>query len=174
MIYEIKHRISGNVLFSLECGSLKLCLEAAVENQAYLRGANLREADLSGANLSEADLREADLSGANLRGANLREAYLSGADLSEADLREAYLREADLRGANLREAKGIVSMPVSDLQYVWFGVWFGSQWMVQARCRWFTISEAREHWIGDHYTRSQSVKDTVEFALEWLGKQEPK
>jgi len=144
MIYEIKHRISGNVLFSLECGSLKLCLEAAVENQAYLRGANLREADLSGANLSEADLREADLSGANLR------------------------------GANLREAKGIVSMPVSDLQYVWFGVWFGSQWMVQARCRWFTISEAREHWIGDHYTRSQSVKDTVEFALEWLGKQEPK
>ena len=163
-LFEIKHRISGNVLFSLECGSLKLCLQAAVENGADLIGANLRGADLRGANLREANLRGADLRWADLIGANLREADLSGANLSGADL-----RWADLIGA-----KGIVSMPVSDLKYDWFGVWYEDQWMVKAGCRWFTISEAREHWIGDHYTRSQSVKDTVEFALEWLGKQEPK
>lgn len=49
MKFEIKHRFSGSVLFSLECGSLKLCVEAAVKGGADLRGANLRGADLGGA-----------------------------------------------------------------------------------------------------------------------------
>ena len=66
MLYEIKHEYSGEVLFSLECGSLRLCVEAAVRSEADLYGANLR-----GANLRGADLYGADLYGANLRGANL-------------------------------------------------------------------------------------------------------
>ena len=56
-LFEIKSRLTGNILFSLECGSLKLCVEAAIR-----RDANLRCADLSCADLCCADLR-----GANLR-----------------------------------------------------------------------------------------------------------
>ena len=54
--FEIKHRYSGAVLYSLETESIKLCLEAAAK---------------SGAKLSEANLSWADLRGANLIGANL-------------------------------------------------------------------------------------------------------
>jgi hypothetical protein len=103
---EIKHWITGAVLFEFECEG------NTIARTVY--EANLREADLRGANLCEANLREADLRGANLRGANLRGADLRGAnlrgadlygaDLRGADLREANLREADLRGANLRGA----------------------------------------------------------------------
>ena len=66
MLFEIKHRFSGSVLFSLETESLKLCVEAAVKSGAYLRGANL-----DGANLDGAYLRGAYLDGANLRGSKL-------------------------------------------------------------------------------------------------------
>jgi len=72
MKFEIKHRITGSVLFSLQCGSLKLCLEAAVGQGANLRSANLRSANLQGANLRGANLRSANLQGANLRGADLQ------------------------------------------------------------------------------------------------------
>ena len=56
MIFEIKHRYSGNVLFSnvlfsLETDSLKLCVEAAIKSGAKLSGADLSGADLYGANL---------------------------------------------------------------------------------------------------------------------------
>ena len=37
MLYTIEHRVSGAVLFSLGCGSFKLCVEAAVKSGAYLR-----------------------------------------------------------------------------------------------------------------------------------------
>ena len=67
MKIEIKSRFSGNVLFGLEIGSLKLALEAAVKS----------EADLSGANLYGANLREADLRGANLHGAKQRIVQIS-------------------------------------------------------------------------------------------------
>ena len=114
MLFKIKHRFGGSILFSLETESLKLCLEAAVKGGAYLgsadlggadlRGANLRGADLRGANLGGADLGGADLDGAYLRGAYLRGAYLRGANLDGADLRGANLRGANLDGANLRGA----------------------------------------------------------------------
>ena len=89
MLFEIKNRFTGNVIFSLECGSLKLCVEAAVQAKTCLGGANLRGAYLSGADLGRANLRGAYLSGADLGGANLSGAYLSGANLSGADLRGA-------------------------------------------------------------------------------------
>ena len=80
MLFEIKSRFTGEVIFKLETESFKLCVEAAVKSEA---------------NLSEANLSEADLSGANLYVANL-----SGANLSEADLSRA----------NLYEAKGMVKI----------------------------------------------------------------
>jgi hypothetical protein len=140
MIFEIKSRLSGNILFSLETTSLKLCVEAAVKSGANLSGAylpraNLFRADLSGADLSGANLSEAylsgaylsganlseaylsgaylsgaNLSGANLYGANLPRAYLSGANLSGADLSGAYLYGADLSRANLFEARNMVKI----------------------------------------------------------------
>jgi len=36
MIFKIKNRFTGHVLFSLETESLKLCVEAAVNDGAYL------------------------------------------------------------------------------------------------------------------------------------------
>ena len=66
MLYEIKHRYTGAVMFALECESLKLCVEAAVSAKANLRGADLRGAYLYGANLRGADLRGANLYGADL------------------------------------------------------------------------------------------------------------
>lgn len=44
MIFEIKHRIAGRILFSLETKSLKLCVEAAVKSGANLSGADLSDA----------------------------------------------------------------------------------------------------------------------------------
>ena len=101
MLFEIKHRFSGSVLFSLETESLKLCVEAAVKSGAYLRGANLDGANLSGAYLRGANLSGAYLRGAYLRGANLEGAYLRGAYLDSTYLDGAYLRGANLDGANL-------------------------------------------------------------------------
>ena len=59
MKFEIKARITGKGLFSIETETLKLCLEAAVKKSAYLRGADLGGADLRGAYLRGADLRGA-------------------------------------------------------------------------------------------------------------------
>jgi len=69
MLFEIKHRFTGAVLFSLETESLKLCVEAAVKSGADLRGAYLGGAYLFGAYLFGADLGGADLRGAYLGGA---------------------------------------------------------------------------------------------------------
>ena len=78
MKFEIKHRYSGVVLFSLETTDLRLAVEAAVKNKA-----NLSKANLSKANLSEANLSKANLSKANLSKANLSKADLSKANLTQ-------------------------------------------------------------------------------------------
>ena len=99
---EIKSWISGDVLFEYESdnATMKKAVEAAVDDNADLSGADLRDANLSGADLRDANLRDADLRDANLRdanlsGADLRDANLSGADLSGADLRDAAIYYSD-------------------------------------------------------------------------------
>ena len=146
-LVEIKHRFSGVVLFSLECGSLKFCLEVAVKSGANLRGADLRDADLGGANL-----RGANLGGANLRGAYLRGANLGGANLGDADLGGAYLGGADLRGADLGGADLRGAYLAADLgspngwpAHAWVK---DNQMRVQVGCRDFTIAEGRKYWAG--------------------------
>ena len=84
MMFSIKHHITGAVLFELECGSLRICVEAAVNARANLTGANLTGANLARANLTDADLAGANLTGANLAGANLTVADLAGANLADA------------------------------------------------------------------------------------------
>ncbi len=102
--FEIKHRVTAAVLFSIETESMRMAVEAAIKSGADLRSADLRYADLRYANLRSADLRYADLSSADLRYADLRYANLRSADLRYADLRYADLSSADLRYANLRSA----------------------------------------------------------------------
>jgi len=106
MKFEIKHRVTGSILFECDALSLKLAVELAVEQKADLSSAdlryanlsytNLRYANLSSANLSSADLRYANLSSADLRYTNLRYADLSSADLSSAELRYTNLSSANL------------------------------------------------------------------------------
>ena len=86
MLFEIKHRYNGSILFSIETTSFKLAVEAAVKSSANLSSADLRYADLS-----SVDLRSANLSSADLRYADLSYADLSSANLSSADLSYAYL-----------------------------------------------------------------------------------
>jgi hypothetical protein len=89
---QIKHKISGEILFEID---RKILINA------NLVDVDLCEADLRGADLQEADLRGADLQEADLRGANLKGADLRDTNLQDADLQWATLTEADLRGANL-------------------------------------------------------------------------
>ena len=87
MAIEIKHRLSGETLFTSSTATdLASAVKEAVEANAYLRGANLRGANLRGANLEGADLEGANLRGADLRGANLEGANLEGAYLEGANL----------------------------------------------------------------------------------------
>lgn len=104
MRIELKHRITGSVLFSIEADSLRVAVETAVRQKTDLSFVDLYRADLEGADLEGANLKEAYFEEANLYGANLTEADLEGANLKEADLEKAYLYRANLVGANLVEA----------------------------------------------------------------------
>ena len=75
---EIKHKITGEVLLTIE-------------------GDSLQGADLQGANLQRAYLRGADLQGADLQGADLRGADLQGADLQRANLPTDVIRIDGMR-----------------------------------------------------------------------------
>jgi len=124
MKFEIKHRFNVSVLFSLECESLKICVEAAVK--------------------SKTDLGDADLRGAYLRGADLRDAHLGGADLRGADLRDAHLGGAYLGGADLAAHMG---QPDGWFAWTYWDTKEKEQ-RVQVGCRNYTISEGREYWAN--------------------------
>jgi len=55
-LFEIKHRFTGAVLFSLETKNMRLCVEAAVGSGADLAGADLAGAYLAGADLAGAEI----------------------------------------------------------------------------------------------------------------------
>ncbi len=105
MVFDIRHRFTGLVLFKSETAStLREAVLEAISARANLAGANLAGADLAGANLAGADLADANLAGANLADAYLAGADLAGADLARANLAGADLARADLAGANLAGA----------------------------------------------------------------------
>ena len=118
MKIKIKHRFNGSVLFSIEAGSLRLGVEAAVEADANLQYADLRHADLRHADFRDADLGYVNLQSANLVYANLVYANLRDANLVYANLGSANLRDADLRSADLRYADlGYANLQSADLRY---------------------------------------------------------
>ena len=58
-LFQIKAKLTGNVVFEFKCKSLKICVEKSVSTGADLRGADLTGANLTGAYLTGADLRGA-------------------------------------------------------------------------------------------------------------------
>ncbi len=141
-LFEIRNRLSGTVLFKGKFGSLKICVETAVESDADLHDADLRDADLSGANLRGANLRDADLRDADLSGANLSGANLSGANLIGANLIDA---GQDSRG------------------YRFVAHQYKGEIIITAGCRTFPLKEARKHWKGRH-------TDNAALHIECVGK----
>jgi hypothetical protein len=69
----------------------------------------LRDAYLAGADLKNATLSEVSLNGATLAGATLQDADLSGSYLGNADLSDADLHRADLSGAHFGVFPGMRS-----------------------------------------------------------------
>ena len=67
VLFKIKNRWTGTILFEYESETLRNAVVKAAES-----GADLSSANLSGANLSGADLSGAYLSGADLRSADLQ------------------------------------------------------------------------------------------------------
>ena len=57
MKFEIKHKLSGKILFATETESLKSAVEIAVSRKVNLRDAYLRGANLGGANLGAANFQ---------------------------------------------------------------------------------------------------------------------
>ena len=145
MIFEIKHRFSGAVLFSLETESVKLCVEAAVESCANLRGANL--------------------GGADLGGANLRGAYLGGADLGDANLRGADLGDADLGDANGEKITAIGERPFLSLGPLGSRADYLQAWItdagvyVRAGCFWDTLAKFKAAVKETHGTTTIHAKE---------------
>ena len=121
---EIKHKLTNEVLLTIEGGSLQYT--------------DLRWADLQGADLREANLQRADLLGASLQGADLR-----GANLKYADLRGASLQGADLRGANLRGANILGADLTTDVIRI-----DGMRWDVIIFQDWMTIG-CQHHHVDD-------------------------
>ena len=106
MKFEIKNRWNGSVLFSMECDSFRVCVEAAVKSGVNLSGSNLSYSNLSGSNLSYSNLSYSNLSGSDLSYSNLSYSNLRGSDLSGSDLSDSDLSGSDLRGSDLSGSQG--------------------------------------------------------------------
>jgi len=76
-----------------------------LEEEIWLEGADLSNANLQRAYLWQANLQGACFFGAKLQDAILNASNLQGADLRGAELQGAYLKEAELQGANLISAR---------------------------------------------------------------------
>ena len=161
MLYEIKHRFTGAVLFSLECGSLNICVETAISARANLTGAYLTGANLADANLADADLAFANLADAYLAGANLTDANLADANLADANLADANLARADLAGANL--ARAWIIDGGQDKRGFRFMASQTKEGSIQYRagCKtWQSIDDARAYY-GSNYTGDGDVAECL-------------
>ena len=102
MKFEIKHRYSGEIIFSCDTESWKIAIILALQARADLRNTDLRNADLRNTDLRNTDLRNTDLRNADLTNADLRNTVLRNTDLRNTDLTNAVLTGADLRNTDLR------------------------------------------------------------------------
>ncbi|HAP01990.1 MAG TPA: hypothetical protein DCQ93_08715 [Bacteroidetes bacterium] len=99
----------GLLLLEIACmkmdsGSFKKMMGQCIFSYAYLKKADLKNANLEGINLQYATLREANLEGANLNHSNLRDADLWGVNLKQATLNNSDLTLADLSWGDMNGA----------------------------------------------------------------------
>ena len=152
MSFAIKSTSETTLYESKTETTLRGALQEAVNAGAYLNGANLAGAYLNGANLAGAYLTGASLTRASLTRANLADANLTRADLTRADLTGAYLTGANLTGANLTGAdlgdQWIIQGQTRSDGHAFFlqRLTADSEPMIKAGCRYFTITQAQEHW----------------------------
>lgn len=72
-----------------------------------------------------------------------------GKEGTRADLTRANLSDAYLSGTNLSGAAGIIDAGQDPRGYRFVGVQHADGWLAAAGCRWFTIPEARAHWVNN-------------------------
>jgi uncharacterized protein YjbI with pentapeptide repeats len=138
---EIKHKLSGKILFSGKYESIKAALECAVKEGENFIGADLRSASLGGAYLRGARFAGADLGSASLGGADLGSANLSGADLGNA-----YLENANLRGVYLGSVNHLIDLGQRSDGYRHYAQLKNDTIWIQAACRYFSIADAKQWW----------------------------
>jgi hypothetical protein len=60
-------------------------------------------------------------------------------------------------------------LPISDPRgYTWLAIAEDGAWRIRAGCCSYSIAEAREHWMAPEYDGPQDVKETIDFALNWI------
>jgi uncharacterized protein YjbI with pentapeptide repeats len=102
--YIIKSAVADTILYAGNFRNFTQCIEAAVQNNISLQGADLRQANLLNAELDGGDFNNADFTGANLCGANLSEANLRKANFNKTILHGTVLCESDLTAATFKGA----------------------------------------------------------------------
>jgi uncharacterized protein YjbI with pentapeptide repeats len=187
---EIKHRLTGAVLHTVEAKSLiGADLSNATLSYADLSGANLGGANLGSANLDRAAMSGANLGGAKLNGALMRGAYLYRANLHGADLYGANLYGANLYGVDLHGADlSGVGLHGIDLSKTYlYGAVINADKLkrllaratrihdgfefflfslcdgppkVKAGCRWLTIADYRAH-VANEYPDTLRARETL-------------
>jgi len=164
MLFEIKSWIDGKVLFSLDCGSVKLCVEAGVKARANLSGADLSVANLSGANLYRANLYGANLYGANLSGANLYGANLYGANLSwqSHDLLAEILRREAGDDIKRRSFAGLILISRDWCWSTWLKLEVTAEvrWAASVLAKWIKPEDTGEHIEAIKRLAADSVEAT--------------
>ena len=116
--FNILNRFSGAIQFTAE-------IDCKDDELVSIKiGLAVKWAIKSGAYLSGADLSRAYLSGANLNGANL----------SRADLGDQWI----IQGATRSDGYAFFFQKLKD----------DKEPMVKAGCRYFTLAEAKAHWIA--------------------------
>lgn len=141
--------------------------------EAFLAGANLREADLRRVNLEAANLERTDLSYSDLReailvGANLTAADLERADLSYSDLHNARLVRTNLHRANLSHANlGGADLYNSEIANV-VGLWSARLDRIEKNerdadsyLRMKPRTHARYHFAMDRYLRAKTINSDL-------------
>ena len=92
-------------------------------------------------------LEQAATARANLTGADLYAANLTGADLTGANLTSADLTAANIYGANLTGAVGVHYTTIGPVDGWMVALTLTTEGLrISAGCRYFTVSQAREHW----------------------------
>ena len=152
MMAQIKHHVTGAVLYA---SGKKTTKEVVIE--AVLRGS-----DLSGSDLSWSNLRGSDLRGSNLRGSDL-----SGSDLSWSDLRGSDLSWSNLSWSDHTLLSEILWRNAGeDLQRQMLAAWVGrktgwcwSQFIAHPHPKREWALDTLADWVRDGDDSPQVIRD---------------